>query len=862
MKEMLNTLARRSFAANRVRNLIAVLAIALTAVLFTSVTTISFGTLQSVTLTGQLTKMSRSDAEIHNLTPEQFEALKKADFVKEAGLRMPVNFLTNSNLHNIEFDIMDETEARLTFAAPTHGSFPQAANEIVTSDRALSDLGAEVKIGAEVTIEFTVHDKAYRMPMVVSGWYEAVNDQVSYLIAGTAFRDAYPEIFQNPQPQNGVLAGTCYSDIIAASPLSLQEKLDDFSRSQGGNPDDMTAENYMPGIVNQMTNPTPDTGTLAAAAAAILLFVFCGYLLIYNVFDIAVMQDIRRFGLYRTIGMSKKQVRKLINRQAVWLSLAGIPLGLAAGYFIGKQTMPFIMATLDTQYANISSDVSPSLPLFAIAALFSAFTVFLSTRKPVRTASSIPPIEAFRYVETAAGRGSKKHSADSAGPARMAFSNIGRNKRRTAFIITSLMLCIVLLNCAGTAAHSMDIEKQVGQMIRTDFAVLNANSMNLMKGFTTRDMGLSAQTIADLSALPYTLDGAPVYKNTLEDTNVTYDFGLEWASVSDSAKSDLKTGTPDHYYYFTLGTDNRALCNVYGMEEASVSRMRLKEGITDAETLYRKMEAGEGILLGVPGKMGSDEMKETGNFLDVGDVITVYKDGIAIKELPVLAKAVLNGDDEEIGYTVNGAQTVGGDGLYLYLPFAVYQEIYDEPVIYKYSFNVEEGHWEEITSWLDNYRTATDPSINYLSAANAYAAAEGNRSMINFVGSMLGLIFGLAGILNLINMMITSILTRRHEFATMRSIGMTDRQLTAMLTFEGICYALGAAVSGLILACVFSLTLVRSICRSIWFFTFRLTLAPALAASALLLLIAAAVPGIFLRLFNRGSIVEQLRIAE
>ena len=49
--------------------------------------------------------------------------------------------------------------------------------------------------------------------------------------------------------------------------------------------------------------------------------------------------------------------------------------------------------------------------------------------------------------------------------------------------------------------------------------------------------------------------------------------------------------------------------------------------------------------------------------------------------------------------------------------------------------------------------------------------------MINFVGGLVGVIFGIAGILNLINMMITTILTRRHEFAAMQSIGMTARQL-------------------------------------------------------------------------------------
>ena len=82
-----------------------------------------------------------------------------------------------------------------------------------------------------------------------------------------------------------------------------------WSRSVGGDPEDMEAPNYLPGIVNEMTNQSIDPSILAMGTVFVILFIFCGYLLIYNVFDIAVMQDIRRYGLYRTIGMSRNQVK-------------------------------------------------------------------------------------------------------------------------------------------------------------------------------------------------------------------------------------------------------------------------------------------------------------------------------------------------------------------------------------------------------------------------------------------------------------------------------------------------------------------------------------------------------------------------
>lgn len=47
------------------------------------------------------------------------------------------------------------------------------------------------------------------------------------------------------------------------------------------------------------------TDSILFAAASALMFVVCGYLLIYNIFDISVMQEVRQYGLLRMIGASR-----------------------------------------------------------------------------------------------------------------------------------------------------------------------------------------------------------------------------------------------------------------------------------------------------------------------------------------------------------------------------------------------------------------------------------------------------------------------------------------------------------------------------------------------------------------------------
>lgn len=861
MKNMLSVLVGRSFRASKMRNLIAVLAIMLTAILFTTVTTIGMGAMDSMTLTMQMQKGSRSDGDFRNMTSEQYEALADADFIKEYGLRMPVGFLTNTNRTNVEFDVLDETQADLTFCAPSHGNIPQTENEIVTSDAALRDLGVEPEVGATVTIAFTAHGQEYQMDMVVSGWFEATNDQISMMWAGTAFRDAHPDIFEYTYDKDRVMTGTYYSDFIATSTVGLQENLDNWVSQMGGNPD-ASSSDTLSAAVNTMTNPTMEPTTIFMGAVIIILFVFCGYLLIYNVFDIAVMQEIRRYGLYRTVGMSKRQVKKLINRQALWLSCIGIPLGLLVGYFIGKAALPKIMNIFSSEYESVAVNVEPSPIIFVGAAVLAAFTVFLSTRKPVRVAANIPPIEAFRYVEAATGKRTMKKSTAGTSLPRLAWSNLGRNKRRSIFIVISLTLCVVLLNCVGIAADSVDIEKQVSYTIRTDYVVVNSASTNRMEGFTLREQALPNDVMEAINTQPGVTEASAVYKNTLDDANITYGFPMKVVSTEEAAETGVPFVITDMGLNFNLGADGRPICNVYGMEETALSRMDIQEGETDAHALYEQMENGAGVLLGVQADRST--MKIDGNLdpLEIGDVITVYKDGKAIMELPVLAKAAINGDDQETGYTANGPYTVGADGLFLYLPSSIYEKIYDEPSIYKYSFNVDENERTNMTVFLENYITQVDTSLNYLSADSARENAQATRTMLQFVGGLIGIIFGVAGVLNLTNTIITTILARRHEFATMQSIGMTTKQLTQMMIWEGVYYAIGACIVGLILSMVLAFTVVRVLTGSIWYFTFHFTLLPAIIPCVVLLIVAAIVPVIALKVFNKGSIVEKLRVAE
>ena len=110
----------------------------------------------------------------------------------------------------------------------------------------------------------------------------------------------------------------------------------------------------------------------------LLLIIFTGYLIIYNVFQISVTNDIRFYGLLKTIGTTGRQLKRIVRQQALILSLIGIPFGLLLGFVIGNKLTPVIMAQLS--YKNTFVTFNPWI--FIGAALFALVTVFLSCARP------------------------------------------------------------------------------------------------------------------------------------------------------------------------------------------------------------------------------------------------------------------------------------------------------------------------------------------------------------------------------------------------------------------------------------------------------------------------------------------------
>ena len=718
-------------------------------------------------------------------------------------------------------------------------------------------------------LPFTLSDAMGRM--VVSGIYDTPNEKSESVIVSKAFLEENAEMMSDIA-QGRVGCGIYTADVVMRDSYMVKDRISELVRNIGGNPDDANADNAIRVAPNPIVSN--DSGLMMWLVAGVfgILFMFCGYLLIYNVFEITVTNDIRQYGLLRTVGTTSRQIRRLVNRQALYLFLIGTPFGLLFGTLLGRSILPAALQIFAVDYSgrNIEVGTLPYLGIIVGAILFSGLTVYISTRKSVKKASRVSPIEAIRYVEQDMVSIKRKKAASGAVIPRMAKANLQRNKRRTVFIVISLTLSIVLLNSVFIFSGSFDEDAYIENQTRSDFIVYSPVIQAAWGDNFGHDSAVPEKAVEEIKEQPGVTNEVYLYRNTFEDDHISCDWGTPY--VVDNTYKEQRM-LPEHLnlgVYQTengghtvgLTADNHPLGNVFGFSENFFDRLDIIEGETDLSVLKNKLWNGNNVIL-----MG--EYDDHGNFagaesafyfgLSVGDTIQFYENGTPTKEFTIIAKAAAtDGDVTVTGGGSNIAQII--EGPKIFMAENKFKEIYETPTLYGFLFDVEEQYQQEMETYL-----AQDTDVAYTSILTMKATVSSVKNVVLLIGGMIGAVFALVGLINFINLVMTNIITRRHEFATMQSIGMTNRQLRKMMISESFSYVLLAGIVGTLAAGVLGMTLLRAFVENgptSMMMTFQITLLPALIMLILFLALAFIVPVVALRLFNNRSVVERLRVNE
>lgn len=839
-------LTKRMFRTNRGRNLVAILAILLTTMMFTTLFTLTQSMSRNlVEMTFRQTGYD-AQASIRGLTEEQADLIAGHPDVVELGRSIVLGLAENQQLtgQSVEIRWANDAYARHSYAAPTTGQMPQAVDEIALDTSTLDRLGIPQELGQTVTLEWRKDlsgDEVTTSTFTLCGFWEG--NQSSYSSMAWVSR-AYAD-----EMTGGVIStdesqvlGLYMVQVNLASDQNIEATMDRILADTG-----LTGLEY-----NVNLAYSPEMGAMAAQESmpmylGMVLVFLAGYLIIYNIFQISVTADVQFYGKLKTLGTTTRQLKKLIYGQANRLCIIGIPIGLILGWLLGSVLVPVLMGTMEGQAV-----VSASPIIFLGSAVFAWVTVLISCLRPARLAGKVSPIEALRMSDADGGNKKKtKRHRGNASLASMAWANLWRNKKRTITVICSLTLGLVLLSSFYAKNAAFDMDKYLADLILADFELSDATSEDYMNLYDPHGTTLNDSLVAQVEGQDGVEASGHLYsaqidwqmdEGTLQNVAAFYteDKLADWetydAAGAQQLRDALETG------------DGSAI--LYGLDGIPLDAITQEQYVLEGSFDAAEFASGNYVLAVGPSlELGTEypvlPTPSAGSTVELnGRAYTVM--AVVYPLNPVTQLTVQQGAGDKFN-------------LSFIIPSEVFRQQWPDHTLRKLFLNVDDAHIDTVQAFLDEYRETTDPSLPVASRQTMAEQYESETQSSAVMGNAVSVVIALVGVLNFINSMVIAIVSRKREFAVIQSVGMTKKQLNRMLVNEGLFYALLTLAASYLLSSLAVGVVVRGMVAG-GFTTFRFTLLPLAVCTPILLVFAILIPYLCFRNLETHSIVERLRM--
>lgn len=877
-RKIIRHLSWKSLSANRTRNIVAICAIALTALLFTSLFTIALSINEGFQQANFRQVGGYAHGSFKRMTEEQYNALKEDPLIAEQGLSRFLGAPSEPpfNKSITEIRSADENYAKFSFATPTTGRLPEEGTDEAAMDTSVLELlGVEPELGKKITLTFDVganSAKQTTQTFTLCGWWE--KDEA--MPASEVFipNSRVDEVLAEVGGVTDNMTGTWNMDVMLESGSAhIDADMQQILADNGYQSEDVAAANYIDygvnwGYTGANLAENFDPTTAIFIVVMLLLILFTGYLIIYNVFQISVAGDVRFYGLLKTIGTTPRQIRRMIRQQALLLSVVGIPIGLVLGWLVGKALVPVVISQLD----GVSSVTSTSPWIFVGSALFALVTVFISCLRPGRMAGRVSPIEALRYTESAGRtKGSRKKKKVSIFS--MAWANLGRSRGKTFITIVSLALAVVLFQLVVTFVNGFDMDRYVSRSFASDFQIADAGYFQ--NGELGADWPLSEDVIAAINAQGGVTFGGRTYgagasvqsfqpENWLRQImNPYYDENALNAMLSERARD------PEG--------NLASMAMLYGMEDYGLDHLTVVDG--DLADVYDPAKKAVAVVVPTDdyGKALPDTTsRKVGDkmwlrFVEEWEYVAretgeVYASPDDIPETVAYEERAKKYHDVE--YTVAALVAVPRSLSYGYSMLESEEIVINaqnfiadsgnDDIMY-YAFDTSDAATAGMEDFLSDYTESIDPALDYQSKQTYIDEFNGFRNMFALLGGTLSAIIAVIGVLNVFNAILTGITSRRRELAMLQSIGMTAKQLRRMLVIEGLLYTLGAVALAAVLVLAISPFAGEAVGGLFFWFSYRPTYWPLFVAAPVFAAVGVLIPLASVHRMQRNSVVDRLR---
>ena len=766
-------------------------------IIFMAAAIMAFVSSYAYNVTSEYAASTAYQGIFQNLSQENISLLTADPRIESVGVYRSVGMTERENGVTMGIVCSDEATMRLSNITLMEGCMPQAANELLIEKGYIDALNLKADIGDTISVHY--RNQASRQ-------LETADFQITGFIQTTAENDRNRVAYNAIVSQNFVRENSALSAGPAAAMISVRDtakytnqELKELIRTIGLDCGISTDNIQINNLYIDSNNMSKET-VLTVLLVGLVLIGVCS-LVIYNIFFISVMNNVTSFGQLRTLGATKKQIKRIISKEGNCLALRFIPLGCIAGGMLS-----FL---IDRTAFQLFPDAV--IVLLSGAAIF--ICVKLSILKPAKIAMSVSPMEASRYSSyTKVKKSGKrlKRNRKPLTPCSLAAMNLLRDRKKSVLTFTSLVLSGIMLVGISSLLSSLDPEQRAKQ----SFPYEGAYVVELNRALVTPTFSLTR----------------------LQENNL----------LTDELKHDI------------LSIDGvsgvvcqQELCvTIDGMETAIRSMNAedyeaLKDRVMAGELPYHD-HTGENSLVV---NMGSPELEYLQKSYEVGDTVTFSQAG--------------NDLQGNFTYVVSAIVFDKNSASSFILPAEEMEQTVPYNANSAFVIRMEHGGYTEIEDELHSLIASSD-HLRLKTLKDMTMQYKSVFSTISLAAYALLAVIIMFSIINLVNTSMTNIISRRKEMGLFRAIGLDSRQLYHMIGFENGFQTLGSFAASIVGGLIIGKAICSAV-GNVPGFSFVEYTFPAVSVVFYFLLVFALQfvltkwAGLYCR---RNSVVEQLRVTE
>lgn len=777
-------IARSNLTAKRMSSIFSMLSIFLAVMLVSTV--ILFLTGQDTIEKNMLGSMQH--VMYMNVTEEQMQEISSDDKVE---LMVPykhcgTNFVTDGVKFQLYYS--ESYGEKIKTYVPVEGRTPEEFNEIVVDKAFMKAMGKECTLDASLVLD--LNDEVQEF--IICGY---TDDQYSLVTHPVRVSKKFVE--QSSMMQ--ALPYTALARIHGASDMTMslfENAVYQIALDYGIERPDVNINGKF-----EQSLLDGNSGLYIILLISILIAGASG-IVTYSIFYLSVKSRVRQIGQLQTIGMTEKQIKKMIRREGLLLSAIAVPAGLILSGIISYLMLP-----------DGWSFVNYGMVVLSVG-IFSVIVVQLSIGKPASIAAKTTPIEASRDMpENGNEKICREHKRLT--PCRLGRMEMRRDRKRWCMTTASLVLGGILFMVAAAWIASWDEEafSRQDEFKNGEFYIGYQYDHEKPKTYGSTELQMTGHLGRELQEkilkLPH-VKGIEVYQmvqGNIEYQGTTFSQGFSPLTAESKELFQMDAEGNNSYEYLAendaiLVTSSTFSEDINGVSFQPGEKLTFHYFDGEEHTVELEIGAVSTEVVSTSGAVSNFFMSDT----------TMKK---LWKDMDTTSTITISVDD----YTKNGDEVES-----------------------------------ELKTILDHYN---DLDFHTLREKRLEDSKQVQKLELQIYGiSIFVIIFSL---FNLINTVISSIVIRKRELSMLESVGMEEGQICRMLFWENILLVLPNILLTLTVGTAAGYGVISFMKKSASYLEYQFPVTAMILYSIGMLSIPLIISFISIKIQNKNSLVERIR---